>query len=91
MSLESLTALEQAILEEQIAAERRTGVKAASAHIMQTDIDNDASKEYKKNKREFPSMFDNKSRKDANSETHQRELEKQMKNKDSKNLVLMEL
>lgn len=81
---EPLTALEQAILEEQIAAERRTGVKAASAHIIQTDIDNDASKEYKKNKREFPSMFSKSSRKDADSETHQRELEKQMKNKDNK-------
>ena len=84
LSLESLTALEQAILEEQIAAERRTGVKAVSSRIMQTDIDNDASKEYKRKRREFPNMFDNKSRKDANSETHQRELEKQMKNKDSK-------
>lgn len=84
LNLESLTALEQAILEEQIAAERRTGVKAASAHIIQTDIDNDASKEYKKNKREFPNMFSKSSRKDADSETHQRELEKQMKNKDNK-------
>lgn len=83
LNLESLTALEQAILEEQIAAERRTGVKAASERRMQTDIDNDTSKKYKINKREFPSMF-GKSRKDADSETHQRELEKQMKNKDSK-------
>lgn len=83
-SAESMTALEQAILEAQIAAERRTGVKAASAHIIQTDIDNDASKEYKKNKREFPNMFSKSSRKDADSETHQRELENQMKNKDNK-------
>ena len=83
-SAESMTALEQAILEEQITAERRTGIKAASSNRMQTDIDNDTSKKYKKNKREFPNMFSKSSRKDADSETHQRELENEMKNKDSK-------
>jgi hypothetical protein len=83
-SVESMTALEQAILEEQISAERRSGNKSYfNSNKTSLNIYNTASKEYKRNKRNLPENFV-KSRKDSESQTHQLELEKQMKDKNKK-------